>query len=790
MSRQIDEKTWQRLQARANAQNLSVDELLNDLLDEANAEMICNDHMLDAAPSSILITDARQPDHPIVFANATFEQVTGYSQDETLGYNCRFLQNDDRDQPGIDQIRSAVERGESCTVLLRNYRKDGSMFWNELRIAPVRDATGQLTHFVGIQNDVTERKRIEEELLKSETRLRSLLESQSAFVIRTDMNGEYTYVNPAFVSWYGWEREKLLSESVLETIHVLDHEKTERIVEACILQPGQPFQVLLRKIMPDRGLRHTLWEFMGIQDSSGAVMEIQCVGFDITKQLELEEALQQSEARYRTAVESSLDAFYLLESVRDDITGDVIDFRIVEVNENAVQQMGLSRTALVNGLICELFPINRTGGFFEQYKHVVETEHPFEQEYMIPADHAAPGWYHHQVVKVGDGVAIVNRDITERKRSEVMLRTSEEKYRLLVENSYQGIMIEQVDPIRISFANQAIEDIIGYTPDEMLSMDRDSLLAITHPDDREAFVQHLMDCIQGKETAPDFRVQIYRKNGEFRYINVNRVLITYEEHPAVQMTFIDVTDRVESERLKSQFRVEQERNALIQRIISMLSHDLRTPLAVIASSRDLLVRYHDRLSAKKRQEKLDTIGRQVQFATELLEDTVNMARSPLTARKFEPRPVNLATLCQVSVDEVRSIHNGDYPINCTNLGHVKTVAVDEVLVSRIFLNLLSNAIKYSPVGGQIRLELDRSDEWIILRVIDQGMGISEDDLPHIFDPFYRADDAHHINGTGLGLNIVKDCVDRHEGRIHVESKLGQGSVFTVELPMQVDSSDQ
>jgi len=110
MSRQIDEKTWQRLQARANAQNLSVDELLNDLLDEANAEMICNDHMLDAAPSSILITDARQPDHPIVFANATFEQVTGYSQDETLGYNCRFLQNDDRDQPGIDQIRSAVER--------------------------------------------------------------------------------------------------------------------------------------------------------------------------------------------------------------------------------------------------------------------------------------------------------------------------------------------------------------------------------------------------------------------------------------------------------------------------------------------------------------------------------------------------------------------------------------------------------------------------------------------------------------------------------------------------------
>jgi len=107
---------------------------------------------------------------------------------------------------------------------------------------------------------------------------------------------------------------------------------------------------------------------------------------------------------------------------------------------------------------------------------------------------------------------------------------------------------------------------------------------------------------------------------------------------------------------------------------------------------------------------------------------------------------------QIIVDEVRAVHDGEHPIHCVNLGHVETVVVDEVLVSRIFLNLLSNAIKYSPEGGEIRLELDQSAEWIILRVSDQGMGISEDDLPNIFNLFYRTDEVQHINGTGLGCS--------------------------------------
>lgn len=114
------------------------------------------DSAFAAMRHGLLITDVRQPGNPIVYANAAFMEMTGYPLDEILGRNCRFLQRDDRDQPPLATVRAAVQEGESCRALLRNYKHDGTLFWNELTISPVQDAHEQLTHFVGIQNDVTD----------------------------------------------------------------------------------------------------------------------------------------------------------------------------------------------------------------------------------------------------------------------------------------------------------------------------------------------------------------------------------------------------------------------------------------------------------------------------------------------------------------------------------------------------------------------------------------------------------------------------------------------------------
>jgi diguanylate cyclase (GGDEF)-like protein/PAS domain S-box-containing protein len=115
--------------------------------------------LVQTSPEGVVLIDAQNPDHPVIYANAAFEALTGYSTEELAGRNLRMLQAHDRDQDGRHRLRESLGRGETCRVLLRNYRKDGSLFWNEMVVLPLRDAEGRVTHFVGHHRDAGERLR-------------------------------------------------------------------------------------------------------------------------------------------------------------------------------------------------------------------------------------------------------------------------------------------------------------------------------------------------------------------------------------------------------------------------------------------------------------------------------------------------------------------------------------------------------------------------------------------------------------------------------------------------------
>src|ERR671918_174498 len=142
-----------------------------------------------ASTNSIVIVDPNQPDDPIVYVNPAFEKTTGYTVEEVLGRNCRFLQSEDRDQPALGELRTAIREGRHCTVVLRNYRKDGTLFWNELSIYPVRDEDGRMTNFVGVQNDVTERIRAEEILSEIRRAERRRIARDLHDIVLQDLSG-------------------------------------------------------------------------------------------------------------------------------------------------------------------------------------------------------------------------------------------------------------------------------------------------------------------------------------------------------------------------------------------------------------------------------------------------------------------------------------------------------------------------------------------------------------------------------------------------------------------------
>ena len=129
-----------------------------------DAALRLRDRAMESSVNAIMITDATRPENPVIYVNPAFERTTGYSAAEALGRNPRFLHGTDTQQPAIETLRAALREQREAGVLLRNYRKDGTLFWNELRVAPVRDAAGRVTHFVGVQNDVTERVRYQAEL--------------------------------------------------------------------------------------------------------------------------------------------------------------------------------------------------------------------------------------------------------------------------------------------------------------------------------------------------------------------------------------------------------------------------------------------------------------------------------------------------------------------------------------------------------------------------------------------------------------------------------------------------
>ena len=140
------------------------------------AQLELRNRALAATAEGVVIADARLPDNPIIYANAGFERLTGYSVEDVVGRNCRFLQGPYTDADSLERLRSAIRQKKECTVQLYNYRKDGSTFWNRLSITPIRDAAGEVTHYIGVQSDITGQKRTEEALQAANRKLEAAAE--------------------------------------------------------------------------------------------------------------------------------------------------------------------------------------------------------------------------------------------------------------------------------------------------------------------------------------------------------------------------------------------------------------------------------------------------------------------------------------------------------------------------------------------------------------------------------------------------------------------------------------
>lgn len=232
---------------------------------------------------------------------------------------------------------------------------------------------------------------------------------------------------------------------------------------------------------------------------------------------------------------------------------------------------------------------------------------------------------------------------------------------------------------------------------------------------------------------------------------------------------------------------EREKRQLKSRLIAMFSHDFRNPLASVLSSSAILRNYEDRLGPERKQQYLDRIDGAVHLLIQMLDDMLMLAKMESGHANYAPEPTNVGELISAIMEEFRLIDNDAHTLKLQD-SLAASVQADPKLIRQIISNLIANAIKYSPEQTDICTSLSASGNKIIIRIEDHGIGIPQESLPKLFDPFHRAPNAKHVKGTGLGLSIVKDCVERHAGQISVQSELNKGTTFAVELPLTFASS--
>lgn len=236
-------------------------------------------------------------------------------------------------------------------------------------------------------------------------------------------------------------------------------------------------------------------------------------------------------------------------------------------------------------------------------------------------------------------------------------------------------------------------------------------------------------------------------------------------------------------KLQAALEKEKELVTLKSRFASMVSHEFRTPLATIRLSVNHIKKYKSRMSPDAIDSKIKVVSEQVDHMTHMLEEVLTLGKAEESKIQISKRKVNIETFFAGIQEEVENIFKHSHTIHRTLNLQQYEIETDVDLLRNVFINLLSNAIKFSPGKTDIYLDGRQEGKMLIVQVRDEGLGIPEEELPKIFDPFHRGTNVATIQGTGLGLSIVKKAVDLIGGEVAVSSKPGEGTVFTVTIPV-------
>ncbi|WP_017720867.1 sensor histidine kinase [Kamptonema formosum] len=668
-----------------------------------------------------------------------------------------------------------------------------------------------------------------------------LAENATDMISTSTAAGILLYVSPACRSLLGYESEELAGHSVCEFVHA-DDLRAIKAAHTALLRSGEPQTVSYRITRKDGEcvwLETTSRTLQAAQ--TGEPVEIIGVSRDITRRKRAEEALRQSEARLESILNSLQDVVWSV-AVH---TGELVYLNpMAQTVYGRPTEEFFANPALWLDII---HPDDRHLAVSSWQQLLATGSKDIECRIFWPSGEVR--WLRDRawVVRDSSGEPVridgLTTDITQRVRMEEALRVQtahatclQARLQHLLSSSPVAIYSASASgDFATNFISASVTAMLGYQP-RQFTEDASFWARHIHPEDAPGVLAAVSEIVERECHTFDYR--FLHANGTYRWVRDSVRLI--RDGNGNPLEFVgsraDITaqKQAEEEICKALTR-EKELSQLRARFITLTSHEFRTPLSAILSSADLLEFYLEKGAAHKHLKHVERIQTAALHMTEMLNDILVMGRAESGKLECHPVPVDLENICQELV-EAAAVRNGSqHPISFVSRGDFTGACMDAQLLRYIFSNLLCNAIDYSPEGSPIHFQLiaqeralrcrqsarrdsapggggfgnlkpgaeiganppvqafpdtchQEGEKVAIFRICDSGTGIPPEDLPRVFECFYRGSNVGNKPGAGLGLAIVKKSVEAHGGSITLKSHAGEGGLprgttVTVTLPL-------
>ncbi|MGF1520000.1 MAG: PAS domain S-box protein, partial [Nodosilinea sp.] len=603
----------------------------------------------------------------------------------------------------------------------------------------------------------------------------SLINASPRAIFTIDLNNHIKVWNPAAEHIFGWTEAELLDRPN----PILPENLEEyQMIKNSIMQGITPPSLEIRRQKKDGTSIEIVFSAAPLRESNGIINGIVVVVADITEQKRQAEQVR----LLQSVVVNTNDAVLITEAESIDEPGP----GILYVNEAFTRMTGYALEEVVGKTPRILQGPKTDRAVLDTVRTALSQWQPVTAELINYRQDGSEFWVEFSIVPVADRKGhythwiAVQRDVTGRKQIEQALRWSEERYRSLIENALDIVAILEADGT-IQYISPSVEKVLGYPPSNLIG---DNFFELIHSDDFVATCYAITNATKDPEVALPTEFMCRHKDSSWRMLEaISQRFRNGSESTQIIVNARDITERRRLVELRTALEHEKELGILKTRFFSMASHEFRTPLSTALAAAQILEKSPQAWEdAEKRSRNLRRIQDAVKNMVQLLDDILTINRAETGKLEFNPQWLDLEKFCRNFIDEIRLGDASNHALNFSCEGQWQQVFMDEKLLRFILGNILSNAIKYSPKNTQVACfsRFDKCSSTI--QVSDQGIGILVEDQKQLFEPFHRGGNVRNIPGTGLGLVVVKKCVDLHNGSITIFSDIDRGTTVTIVFP--------